>query len=69
MCRRSNVLALSAILLRSVCFSWGRDGRRITDYIAAKYLTPQAAVAVKDLLGYAHDRGGNDVKVGAEGHT
>ena len=37
--------------LPSVCFAWGRDGHRITAFIAAKYLTPQAAAAVKDLLG------------------
>ncbi len=35
--------------LPSVCFAWGRDGHRITAFIAAKYLTPQAAAAVKDL--------------------
>ena len=49
--RRTNTTALLAILIPSVCFAWGRDGHRITGFIAAKYLTPQAAAAVKDLLG------------------
>ena len=69
MYRRSTVLALSAILLPSGCFARGRDGHRIAGCIAAKYLTPQAAAAVKNLLGYAHDKGGNDIKVGAERHA
>ncbi len=47
----TTTIALAAILIRSVCFAWGRDGHRITGFIAAKYLTPQAAAAVKDLLG------------------
>jgi hypothetical protein len=49
--RRTTTIAISAILIPSVCFAWGRDGHRITGFIAAKYLTPQAAAAVKDLLG------------------
>ncbi len=49
--RRTTTFALSARLIPSVCFAWGRDGHRITGFIAAKYLTPQAAAAVKDLLG------------------
>ena len=49
--RRTTAIALSAILIPSVCFAWGRDGHRIVGNIAAKYLTPQAAAAVKDLLG------------------
>ena len=49
--RHTTTIALSAILIPSVCFAWGRDGHRITGFIAAKYLTPQAAAAVKDLLG------------------
>ena len=49
--RRITRLALFAILIPAVCFAWGRDGHRITGFIAAKYLTPQAAAAVKDLLG------------------
>ena len=47
----TTTIALAAILIPSVCFAWGRDGHRITGFIAAKYLTPQAAAAVKDLLG------------------
>ena len=49
--RRITTIALAAILIPSVCFAWRRDGHRITGYIAANYLTPQAAAAVKDLLG------------------
>ena len=49
--RRTTAITLIAILIPSVCFAWGRDGHRITGFIAAKYLTPQAAAAVKDLLG------------------
>ncbi len=49
--RHTTTIALCAILIPSVCFAWGRDGHRITGFIAAKYLTPQAAAAVKDLLG------------------
>ena len=49
--RRTTCIALLAILIPSVCFGWGRDGHRITGYIAAKLLTPQAAAAVKELLG------------------
>ncbi len=49
--RRTTTIALAAILIPTVCFAWGRDGHRITGFIAAKYLTPQAAAAVKDLLG------------------
>jgi hypothetical protein len=67
--RRSTVLALFAILLPSVCFACGRDRYRIAGSLAAEYLTLPPALAVKDLLGYAHDEGGNDVKVGAEAHT
>ncbi len=48
---RTATLALSAILIPSVCFAWGRDGHRITGFIAAKHLTPQATAAVKNLLG------------------
>ncbi len=44
-------ITLVAILIPSACFAWGRDGHRIVGSIAAKYLTPQAAAAVKDLLG------------------
>ena len=47
----TTTIALAAILIPSACFAWGRDGHRIIGYIAAKYLTPQAAAAVKDLLG------------------
>jgi len=49
--RHTTTIALAAILIPSVCFAWGRDGHRITGFIAAKYLTPKAAAAVKDLLG------------------
>jgi len=48
---KTTTIALSAILIPTVCFGWGRDGHRITGFIAAKYLTSQAAAAVKDLLG------------------
>ncbi len=51
--KHTTTIALAAILIPSVCFAWGRDGHRITGFIAAKYLTPQAAAAVKDLLGNA----------------
>ena len=37
--------------------------------MAAEYLTLPPALAVKDLLGYAHDIGGNDVMVGVERRT
>ena len=49
--RHTTTITLIAVLIPSVCFAWGRDGHRITGFIAAKYLTPQAAAAVKDLLG------------------
>ena len=49
--RRTTIIALAAVLIPSACFAWGRDGHRIVGTIAAKYLTPQAAAAVKDLLG------------------
>ena len=45
MYRRTTTVALSAFLIPSVCFAWGRDGHSITGFIAAKYLTPQAASA------------------------
>ncbi len=51
--RHTTTIALAAILVPSACFGWGRDGHRIVGYIAANYLTPQAAAAVKDLLGNA----------------
>lgn len=47
--RHTTTITLIAILIPSVCFAWGRDGHRIVGNIAAKYLTPQAAAAVKDL--------------------
>ena len=49
--RRTSSVALIAILIPSVCFAWGRDGHRITGFIAAKYLTPRARAAIRDLLG------------------
>ncbi len=49
--RHATTIALAAILIPSVCFAWGRERHRIVGNIAAKYLTPQAAAAVKDLLG------------------
>ena len=48
---RTATIALCAILIPSVCFAWGRDGHRITGYIAETLLTPQARAAVRDLLG------------------
>ena len=49
--QRTATIALSAILIPLVCFAWRRDGHRVVGYIAANYLTTQAAAAVKDLLG------------------
>ncbi len=49
--RHTTSIALTAILIPSVCFAWGRDGHRITGYIAEKLLTPQARAAIRDLLG------------------
>ena len=68
-CRRSTVLALSAILQPSVCFACGRERYRIAGSMAAEYLTLPPALAVKDLLGYAHNIGGNDLMVGVERRT
>ena len=48
---RTTTIALIAILVPSVCFAWGRDGHRITGYIAETLLTPQARAAIRDLLG------------------
>ena len=49
--RRTTTIALAAILIPSVCFAWGRDGHRVIGFIANRYLTPQAAAGVRDLLG------------------
>ena len=49
--RRTITIALSAILIPSVSFGWGRDGHRITGYIAERLLSPQARAAVHELLG------------------
>ena len=49
--RHTTTIALSAILIPSVCFAWGRDGHRITGYIAETLLTPEARTAIRELLG------------------
>ncbi len=49
--RRTTCISLLAILIPSICFGWGRDGHRITGYIAERLLSPQARAAVHELLG------------------
>ncbi len=49
--RRTITIALSAILVPSICFGWGRDGHRIAGYIAEGLLSLQARAAVQELLG------------------
>ncbi len=48
--RNRIALALLASLVPTVCFAWGRDGHRITGYIAENFLKPHARAAVGELL-------------------
>ncbi len=49
--RNKVALALLASLVPTVCLAWGRDGHRITGYIAEHFLKPHARAAVGELLG------------------
>ena len=47
---------LLVLILSIPCFGWGRDGHKITGTIATHYLTPEAEVAVKELVGVCFQR-------------
>jgi hypothetical protein len=47
------VAILISLCAVSSAFGWGGDGHRLVAYIATQRLTPEAAAAVKDLLGNA----------------
>ncbi len=48
--RNKVAVALLTILVPTMCLAWGRDGHRITGYIAENFLEPHARAAVGDLL-------------------
>jgi hypothetical protein len=48
---RAAAWALAVLWIAPPCWAWGREGHRLTALVAEHYLTPEAAAAVKELLG------------------
>lgn len=44
------ILCFSALLISVQAFGWGQTGDRVTGAIAEQYLTPEAKIAIEDIL-------------------